>query len=91
MGCCGTLSRILGFALIPLIASLVYFHLECLEEEKNRVKPQFNEKFDLQATDIKTEMFFNIKGQKIEVQLGFIHHQGQISSRGVLTPPLAFW
>ena len=70
MGCCGTLCRILGFALIPLIASLVYFHLECLEEEKNRVKPQFNEKFDLQATDIKTEMFFNIKGQKIEVQLG---------------------
>jgi len=70
MGCCGTLCRILGFVLIPLIASLVYFHLECLEEEKNQVKPQFNEKFDLQATDITVQLNFNIKGQKHEIYLG---------------------
>ena len=35
MGWCGSCFRILGFALVPLLAILAYFQLECMAEEKS--------------------------------------------------------
>ena len=35
MGWCGSCFRFLGFALVPLIAILAFFQLECLAEKKN--------------------------------------------------------
>jgi len=70
MGLCGAIFRLSGYILVALIAISVYFHLECLEEAKNEVKPQFNDKFELDATDITTELGFTKKGHDTKFDLG---------------------
>ena len=69
MGFCGAICRLSGYIFVALIAILVYFHLECIEEAKNEV-PQFNDKFELDATDITTQLGFTKKGVDIKLDLG---------------------
>ena len=70
MGLCGLLGRLFGYGFIVMIAVLVYFHLECLEEAKKEVKHQFNEKFELEATDIIAELGFCHQGKPFKTILG---------------------
>ena len=73
MSLCGSFFRLSGVTLVALIAILVYFHLECTKEAKiakREVKPQFNDKFELDATDITTEIIFTKKGTDSKLNIG---------------------
>ena len=50
--CCGSCLRVCGYLLVPLIAILAYFHLECIKEKELLEKTKFNEQYDPDMTDV---------------------------------------
>ena len=49
---CGIIFRIIGYALVPMIAMLAYFHVQCLKEKEIEDETRFDDKFDPHATDV---------------------------------------
>ena len=71
MGYCGIIFLIIGYALVPFIAMVVYFHIQCLKEQELADQTKFNENFDPLTTDVNgySLNFANI-GDKHEVFIG---------------------
>ena len=69
---CRSCLRFSSYALIPLIASLAYFYIQCIEEKKLMDElNKFNEKFDPDITDITDyTLKFCPLGAKVEMHLG---------------------
>ena len=75
MGFCGFIFRSSGYTIIVLIAILVYFHIECMNEEQEDAK--FTDKFDPKVTDAVAKLTFAKKDttNKIHLGLGFMFSQ----------------
>ena len=46
---------------VPLVAVLVYFHLECIKEKEETLRNKFNDEYHPEITDCKTELPFSRK------------------------------
>ena len=51
--CCRTCFVFCGYALVPLIAILLYFHIQCTKEKELEDQNKFNDVFDPDSTDVK--------------------------------------
>ena len=58
----GRFLRIFGYAIVVLVASLAYFHMECIKEKNEREKVSRFDKFNPDITDCTVELAFATKG-----------------------------
>ena len=73
MGKCGAFLRISGYILIATAASLYYFHLECLQEQKEKAKSESFDTFNPEITDVAdVPLPFVEEGGEIDVGVTFM-------------------
>lgn len=69
--CCSSCFRIIGYALVPLIAMVAYFHIQCIKEQESADQTRFNEQYYPDKTDVTGYglNFCNV-GETVEANIG---------------------
>ena len=82
--------------LIPVLAVVFYFHLECAREREERLRNKFHPEYQPELTDCQAEIeFFNTEAGQVSVTLGnFVQSSSirvkvSVSRSGVHSVPVA--